>query len=290
MTATDIQQSAEELAGPFPDLMVRAEHLAQTVILGTHGRRRAGVGDDFWQYRQMHAGDSYRSVDWRRSARSDTQYVREREWQISQTVFLWVNRAASMRFSSMPGLPTKAERARVLGLAASILLARGGERVGLIGDDIGPASGRQQVAAIAQALVTDSDGDYSDFGRINATPRASILLFSDFFGDLSSLRRTVETAANRGSKGVLIQILDPAEEAFPFRGRAIFESVGRTLSHETMKANDLKDRYLERLAELKNDLSRLCRDTGWQYHCHHTEQNAQSALLWLYSALNRGQT
>ncbi len=65
-------------------------------------------------------------------------------------------------------------------------------------------------------------------------------------------------------------MLDPQEEAFPFDGRTIFESMGKTLTHETLKAGDLRDRYLERLAERKAALADLARATDWQYHCHHT--------------------
>jgi hypothetical protein len=87
-------------------------------------------------------------------------------------------------------------------------------------------------------------------------------------------------------RGVLLHVLDPSEEAFPFTGRTIFESVGGTLRHETLKANDLKHRYLERLAERKAELQQLCALTGWQYGLHHTDSTAQSALLWLYGALD----
>ena len=82
-----------------------------------------------------------------------------------------------------------------------------------------------------------------------------------------------------------MQVLDPAEEAFPYRGRTIFQSMGGTLAHETLKASDLRDRYLQRLAERKAELAQLCVLTGWRFHCHHTSESAQSALLWLYRAI-----
>jgi uncharacterized protein (DUF58 family) len=82
-----------------------------------------------------------------------------------------------------------------------------------------------------------------------------------------------------------MMILDPQEEAFPFDGRTIFESIGRTVSYETQKARDLRDRYLERLASRKAALAQLCARTGWQFSVHHTSETAQSALLWIYSAI-----
>jgi uncharacterized protein (DUF58 family) len=112
------------------------------------------------------------------------------------------------------------------------------------------------------------------------------VFISDFMGDLDGITLALTKAADRGVRGVLCHLLDPSEEAFPFSGRTIFESVGGTLRHETLKANDLKSRYLERLAERKSELQRLCAVTGWHYGLHHTNASAQSALLWLYSALD----
>ena len=86
---------------------------------------------------------------------------------------------------------------------------------------------------------------------------------------------------------MLLQVLDPQEEAFPFDGRTIFESVGGTLSHETLKAGDLRDRYIDRLNERKDTLRRLTKATGWQFQTHHTGQSAAAALLWLYAALEQ---
>ena len=84
----DLRTRAEALGQTLPPLLAEAEMLASTVMLGEHGRRRAGMGDEFWQYRPAHAGDSARMVDWRRSARSDAHFVREREWQGAQSSVL----------------------------------------------------------------------------------------------------------------------------------------------------------------------------------------------------------
>ena len=141
ITASVLRQGADTEASTLPPLLARAEHLAGTVLLGDHGRRRAGLGDDFWQYRPAQPGDSRRVIDHRRSARGDMQFVREREWQIAQSVMLWVDRGASMRFSSDAArFPNKIDRARILTLAVAILLVRGGERVGLTGTTLPPRS------------------------------------------------------------------------------------------------------------------------------------------------------
>jgi uncharacterized protein (DUF58 family) len=282
----DLRAASEAEAAAFPALLARAEHLAGAVLLGAHGRRRAGTGDDFWQYRPAQIGDSRRAIDYRRSAMGDTEFVREREWQIAQSVMLWVDQGASMRFASSAKIPEKIDRARVLGLAVAILLNRGGERVGLTGTALPPRSGRPQILSLAQMFCRDDAADYAPPEHRAMIPHARAVFISDFMGDIDGVRTALTKAADRGVRGVLCHILDPSEEAFPFTGRTIFQSMGGTLSHETLKANDLKERYLERLAARKAELQSLCALTGWRYGLHYTDNTAQSGLLWLYGALD----
>lgn len=286
--APDLRARAETLGQALPPLLAEAEMLAATVMLGEHGRRRAGLGDEFWQYRPAHAGDSARMIDWRRSARSDQTFVREREWQAAQSVTLWVDPAKSMGFSGDKARPPKADRARLLGLATAVLLLRAGERVGLAGGD--PArAGRTQLLRLAATLGGQVEGD--DYGApvtdgMAAHGRAVFL--SDFLGPLAPVEAALARAADRGVKGAILQILDPAEEDFPFDGRTIFESMGGGLRHETQRAGDLRTRYLARLAERKARLADLGRAVGWHVGTHHTANPAQSALLWLWRALEGG--
>lgn len=283
-----LREKAETEAARLPALLARAEHLAGAVLLGEHGRRRAGMGDDFWQYRPAQVGDSLRMIDHRRSAMGDVQFVREREWQIAQSVMLWVDQGASMRFASKPDIVTKAERARVLGLATAILLVRGGERVGLTGTRLPPRRGNAQILRLAEAFSQDADDDYAPPEHRAMVPHARAVFVSDFMGDIASVRTALTKAADRGVRGVLLHVLDPAEEAFPFRGRTVFESMGGTLEHETLKASDLKGRYLDRLAARKAELQALCAVAGWQFGLHHTDTSAQSGLLWIWRALDGG--
>ena len=283
-----LRTRAEGLASVLPPLLAEAEHLASTVMLGAHGRRRAGMGDEFWQYRPIAQGDEARMIDWRRSARSDVHFVREKEWQAAQSVVIWVDGSKSMGFTGDKNRATKADRARLLALALSVLLVRGGERVGLSNLGAPPRGGPVHLVRLAEAQTGElSDADYG----LPETPglpfHARALLLSDFMGDNSGVEAALGKAADRGVRGALVQVLDPVEESFPFDGRTIFESMGGTLSHETLKAGELKGRYLERLAERKDRLERLCREAGWLYTCHQTGDSANAALLWIYAALER---
>src|SRR6201981_373576 len=113
---TAVQRAVGEgqtLAAAMPRLILEARRVAATVIHGLHGRRRAGPGENFWQYRRFMSGEPARGVDLRRSARGGTLYVREQEWEAAHTVWIWADRSPSMTFSSPLALEPKLDRTLV---------------------------------------------------------------------------------------------------------------------------------------------------------------------------------
>jgi len=303
--APTLRRSAEALSGALPPLLVAAEHLANSVLPGAHGRRRIGPGSEFWQFRPSGPGDAATRIDWRRSARGDDLFVRETEWQAARAVSLWVDTGAAMGFSGDAARQTKAARARLLSMALALVLLRGGERVGLAEADLPPRAGRGQAELIATALAEDpqaknpqannpqtgtlSAGSEHGALDLHAAPAGGhVVLFSDFLGDLATVEAALDLAAARSMRGILVQILDPVEESFPFDGRTRFESMSGHLSYETLRAGDLRAEYHARLSARKDRLAGLARQSGWHSTTMHTDRPAAEGLLWLYHALGEG--
>jgi uncharacterized protein (DUF58 family) len=283
-----LRRDAERISGTLPPLLVEAERLAAGLVTGVHGRRRSGTGETFWQYRAAHVGDPYSLIDWRRSARSDRLYVREMEWEAAETVLVWCDRSQSMDYKSDQVPRTKADRAALLTLALGVLLSRGAERFGLVGTEAEqPRTGERQLMRWAGILGSRPESA-PDFGAPPpiAMPRISRAVFlSDFMGPRDAVFPTLMAAAGQGIAGVYLQILDPVEEEFPFRGRTRFESVGRQVRHESDQAASLRDAYLHRLAERRDDLARVARRSGWRLILHRTDESPRKPLLQLYAAL-----
>jgi len=281
-----LRQSAQELAAHLPPLLAEAQKLAASVVGGAHGRRQAGQGEEFWQFRAALPGDPRRNIDWRRSARSDAHFIRQREWQAAQSVFLWLDQGQSMTFRGEPGRQSKAERANLLGIALAILLVRAGERVALMEDPEPARSGQTQLdRLIAQLSVREGTDDYAT-PPDRVFPRAGRAVFlSDFLGNAEVVNTRVCQAADRGVSGALVQVLDPIEEVFPFDGRTEFRSMTGAVRFETLRARGLQNAYLDKLNRRKAELQSLASRCGWQYRCHHTANPALPELLWLYSTL-----
>lgn len=287
-TPLAFETEAESLAAGLPALLLDAERIANAVALGVHGRRRPGMGETFWQFRRFGDGDAPASIDWRRSARSHRLYVRDNEWEAAATVWMWLNRHATMRFRSHLATISKGERALVLLLALSSLLVRGGERVGAFGSGLAPRADRLAVPRLAEYLARESaKGD-----ETAALPRdvevrkySSLVLFSDFLEPLQDTSERLSTLAARGLQGHLVQVLDPAEEVFPYEGRHEFTEYGGPRRMIVGRAEGLGEAYRARLADHRDNLRRLARRLGWTYTLHRTDRSASEALLAIYTLM-----
>lgn len=281
------RQLGEALAAPLPPLLVAAEYVATTVAQGVHGRRRVGQGESFWQFRPYAYGDTPQQIDWRRSARSDRVYIRETEWEAAQSVWFWNDQSASMNYRSNNSLPEKWERATVLNLALMSLLVRGGERIALLDRPDRPATGRAALNRIA-SLLTDGRSIEGDNG-IPPSPElprfGSVILIGDFLAPPESILRAARALAERGVRGFMLQVLDPAEVAMPFEGRRRFLGMEDEGDLLVGRAESLRLGYLKRLAELQDELATFARHADWYFSIHSTEGPAQPALLGLYAAI-----
>ena len=284
-----LRQRAEQLAGTLPPLMARAERVASTVAQGVHGRRRVGTGETFWQFRRYQPGDAAQGIDWRQSAKSQKLFVREHEWEAAQSVWLWRDGSASMRYRSEAALAEKHERAGLLLLALASLLVRGGERIALLGTGERPLTGRLAVRRLAEHLEQrghDASADNIGLPEAERLPRfAHVVLLSDFLSPLAALEETVMGFADAVIDGHLLQILDPAEEDLPFRGRTRFEGLEDEGGVTIGRVENLQSAYREEMSRRREALLRLTRRAGWTVTSHRTDRSPQTALLALYRAI-----
>ena len=259
-----------------------------TVMHGVHGRRRAGVGETFWQFRPFVWGEATTRIDWRRSARDDRVYVRETEWEAAQSIWLWCDGSASMRWRSARELPEKSERAALITLALAAMLVRAGEQIALMGEGTPPRAGRASLSRIAVALArlpTDSPGLPPPI----ALPRyAEVILVGDFLSPLREVDYAVRAIAGRGIRGHIIQVLDPAEETLPFTGRTRFEGLEAEGDTLVPRVESVREDYGRVLAAHVAGLADIARAVGWTFERHRTDRAPNATLLALYQSLAQG--
>jgi uncharacterized protein (DUF58 family) len=274
---------AKGIVAGMPDLLVEARRVAATVLAGWHGRRVSGRGETFWQFRPFVTGEPAASIDWRRSARDDHLYVREKEWEAAHTVWLWADLSASMDFRSRLAPVTKRNRAIVLTLALADLLATAGERTGLIGlsKAMLTRNAAERIAVLIPAAIEKpAPPDTHALKRFT-----DITLIGDFLDPIEEIEALLDAILRAGVHAHLVQVIDPIEETFPYAGRTEFEDPETGLTHVVSRAEQYRSDYQNRLAALRERLNTLCRRLDWTFIVHRTDRPATEPLLALHARL-----
>lgn len=281
-----LRHEGEDAAARLPALLAEADRIAATVAQGVHGRRRSGIGETFWQYRHHRPEDGRTAVDWRQSAKSDQLFVRQNEWEAANTISLWRDGSASMQFASDRNLASKADRAAVCLIAVAALLTQGGERVSVLGESAIARTGALGLERVSRRLIL-GPGAHASVEAPHISRFSRIVLASDFLDPPETWEARLSRFATMESNGVLLRIVDPAEEDFPYAGRTRFEAPG---SGETLlfgRAEEARSAYRQRWADHGARLTALARQYGWTLITHRTDRPATSAVLSLFKTLSR---
>lgn len=266
----------EALDAALPAIMMDARRAAASIVMGEHGKRRAGAGDAFWQHREWTNGESIRQIDWRRSARSDKLFVRERERQVPALLQVWCDGRAGMSWTSDPSIPTKAQRGLVIGLALAIALRSGGERVCSLGLGV-PLS--NELAFAGHLIQAGQDAP-------NRFQAGQVLIISDGLEapEIWAVRAKQVGAAR--AQLIVVFVSDPAERDFPFEGRISFSGGTNSVPVVVGRAQNAKADYLEAYRQHMASVQQAIQNSGGQVFHHLTSQPAVPTLLQLAAALD----
>lgn len=285
-----LEGEAHGLAERLPELLIESMRISNTVAHGIHGRRRAGPGETFWQFRQAQSSDAATQIDWRRSASSDHLFIREREWEAAHTIWLWPDLSPSMAFRSHLSATVKRDRALVLTLALAELLGRGGERVAVLGLTR-PTANRKVATKIAQAIAS---APHAPVLAASLPPPerlsrfSAVVLIGDFLDPAEAVARRFGEIGAGGVTGHVIQVLDPAEETLPYSGRTEFIGVEGPERWIADRAETLREDYRKALGAHRGRIEQAASRLGWSFLVHHTDRSAAEVLLSLMMRFGSG--
>jgi len=281
---SEVLNRARQRAVLVPDCMVEAKRIANTVIAGWHGRRKRGIGENFWQFRPYADGESFARIDWRRSARDDHMYIRDREWEAAHTVWLWADMSPSMMYKSTFASVSKESRALVLMLALAEILARSGERIGCPGI-MEPVSARNAAERLATAIMhAPITEGLPDTRMIRGS--SDIVLIGDFLDDADRVMERITPLARRGLRGHVVEVADPAEETFPYTGRTEFTDPETGEKLTSGRAETLRDDYQQAYLARRDSMADQLRRMGWSFTHNRTDRLASEALVAVHMHLS----
>lgn len=235
-------------------------HHTPKSLFGTGARsaRRAGAGDDFFEYRPYVFGDNAQKIDWRQSARSDDVLIREQDRLLPHRVYIFCDNSAAMQFNSRGNLPTKAYNAQLLLLSLSTLLTQGESEI----MPLGGVPRHYTLDELARHIST-SENEMPETPDIKQ--RSHVIIISDFRQGAQAWKKIIGEFSGMGAFGSCIQLLDPMEHQFPLYGRVRLESAEDDDSMIISSADAVRPIYLARLAKEKNAMAELCHRFGWHW-------------------------
>jgi len=246
----------------------RLDLIAQTVVdgflSGKHRSTHKGGCTDFAEFRPYSRGDSIRLIDWRHFARSDRYYVKCFDDETNLQALLVVDASGSMGF----GLSTvsKWQYAQMATACLAHLLLRQRDSVGaaLVGSSVlnfvKPQPRASHLARVLTLLQTTHPQGPSSLPDIlnelttRLKRRGMVILISDCFSDVQSLKQSLERFRHHGHDVVVLQVLAPEELTFPFRREALFQDLELNKRLQ-INPNSLRKAYLEEFQKFMSELS-----------------------------------
>lgn len=277
-TSLMLHHKAEEAAAGLPALKAAAEKAAKSILTGEHTQRKAGTGERFWQYREYTPGDRIQDIDWRASARGDRLYIRQKEWQTTQTALFWVQNDDAMSFASANALPAKGEAAATLALALAILMTRTGEQVGLVSGAMRPGRTDNAIQRLGEHIIHPEDKPLPDSDGHGIKADSNLILIGDFLAPAADIERQLTPLLAATENAMIIQVLDPAEYDLPFTGRVVFEKSEQE-KHHVANVESIRKDYKERVNAHLDEIRDMCRRHRWHWLLHLTERDIRDSLF-----------
>jgi uncharacterized protein (DUF58 family) len=262
-------------------LDLRARLIVEGLMTGMHRSPYQGISVEFAQHRPYVAGDDIRHVDWKVFGRSDKIYLKQYLEETNLHLICVVDSSESMGYSSIDGGDgtqwSKYDHATAIAASLSYMAIQQQDSAGLAVFDnelkkyLKPSNLPGQWKVITHELSIVPRLKKTNTGRIldqlaeKLTHRSLIVILSDFFDDIESIKKGLRHLRYKRHEMMVFQLLDPMEIEFPFDDVTLFkgmEEMGDLLT----EPRALRQGYLEQLALFTEQLKKLCRGMNIDFH------------------------
>lgn len=268
-------------------LDLRARHIVEGFLSGTHRSPYFGQSVEFAEHREYTPGDDLRHIDWKVWAKQDRYYVKRYEEETNLRSTLLVDVSGSMRYGS--GAMTKYEYACTLAVSLAYLLLRQQDAVGCIPFDesartvVPLRTKRNHLQSLIAALDVSEPKQKTDIQRIlrqvaESYPRRGVvILFSDLLTHRPGLFKGLQLLRQRGHDVMVFHVMDDDELDFPFNGPTRFEGL-EVSEYIACNPRALREGYLAALAAFLEEVRRGCTRHTIDYMLLRTSDPLDAAL------------
>ncbi len=297
-------------------LELRARTIVEGMLAGRHRSPHHGFSVEFAEHREYARGDDLRYVDWKLYGKSDRYFLKQFEEETNFTCHVLLDVSESMRYRSAGAALSKLEYAAAIAAALAYVILRQQDAVGLMTFDtriqhVLRASGTpthfdallrmmeecepSRVATVdatttrSDSIESESDDESVAFiepplreAASRLKSRGVVLLMSDLFASPESLARGLKLLRHGRHDVIVGQVIDPAEQDFPFEESTRFVGLEGTGARR-VEPRSLCRAYREEFEKFLRSTRSMTRDLGMDYHLLRTDRPLDVVLSRLIS-------
>ena len=285
----DGQLFDEKTRRKLEQLMLAATRVRAGAIKGERRSVKRGTSIEFADYRNYAPGDDLRRLDWNIYARLGRPLTRLYEDEEDLAVHLLLDRSASMNWGE--GETNKFDYARrlVAGLGTISLTTNDRLVIAAIGGDgapqFGPARGRAYGVGLLNYMVNlkaagraDLNAALKDYALKGGRPGLAIIV-SDLFTP-NGITDGINALLGKGHEVALIHVLAPEEITPPLAGDLRLIDVETGAAQEVSIDGGMRDLYIKRVQEWRDDLRLDCAKRGVHFVAAETSGSWEKVILY----------
>jgi len=286
----DSQQYLDpQILARLAGLDLKARLIVEGYVSGLHRSPYHGFSVEFAEHREYVPGDDLRHVDWKVYGKSDRYYLKQFEEETNFPCWLLIDASGSMGYQSSGAAMSKLEYAKHVAAALAYLVIQQQDAAGLITFGAGvqdflrassqPSHLRQLLHVAEQA----SPGGETELGPVlhdlaeRLRRRGLVIILSDFFDDPEPLLAGLKHFRHKRHDVSLLQIVDPAEQDFPFDEPTLFKGVEAPVE-QLSEPRSIRRAYCREFESFLETLRRQSRELGMHYSLIRTDQRMDVAL------------
>jgi uncharacterized protein (DUF58 family) len=268
-------------------LDVRARLVVEGFITGQHKSPYNGFAVEFASHREYAPGDEIKHIDWKVWSKTDRLYIKQYEEETNLKTTLIVDCSKSMGYGRDGW--RKFDYAATAGASLAHLLQGQGDAVGLITfntkirDVLPPKSRMNHLKQMVHVLSETEPDDKTDVGDVflelvpKIQARGMVVIISDLFADLDTLRTALQQFRLRKQEVVVFHVMDRDELEFPFEDNTRF--VGLESPDEVhADPRALRKTYLDIVGKYRKDVRKICDRVGADYALFDTGEPLDAVL------------
>jgi uncharacterized protein (DUF58 family) len=300
MNRTDAPLNDPTALARFGNLEVVVRLIVEGFMMGMHKSPFKGSSVEFVEHRQYFPGDEIRHIDWRAYGKTGHYYIKEYEDETNVRCYLFVDCSGSMNFSGQT--LSKFEYARHVAASLGYLLLAQRDAAGLltfdtkVRDRFDPSTSPRHFQRLVKTLQDREPGGETSLSSLieDVIPtikrRSLIVLLSDCFDDLNKLSSVLKLFRHHRHEVLVMQIVAPEEEEFPYSRPTQFRSLEKTAHRVLVDPHQLRAHYLEQYRAFCAELAKRCGGLGVDYHKLVTLEPYHTALGQFLDARSRRKT